>query len=58
MLETFIIKNFKCYEDDYTFNFPGLTYLTGINNAGKSSVLQCLHLLSTANSNNNLTKYL
>lgn len=52
MIKSFSIINFKAYEDKYDFNFPGLTYLTGANNSGKSSVIQALYMLAYTNSNN------
>ena len=52
MLEHFSVENFKGYEGRYDFDFPGLTYLTGANNSGKSSVIQALYMLASSNSNN------
>lgn len=52
MIKSFSIENFKAYEGRYDFNFPGLTYLTGANNSGKSSVIQALYMLASTNSSN------
>ena len=52
MLEHFSIENFKGYEGRYDFDFPGLTFLTGANNSGKSSIIQALYMLASSNSNN------
>lgn len=52
MLKSLSIKDFKCHEDYNTFNFPGLTYLSGANNSGKSSIIQSILLLAKSNTNN------
>ena len=52
MLKHLAIENFKCYEGRYEFNFPGLTYLTGANNSGKSTVIQALYMLAKSNTRN------
>lgn len=52
MLDRFSIENFKGYEGRYIFDFPGLTYLTGANNSGKSTIIQAIYMLATSNSNN------
>lgn len=44
MIETLLLKNFKCFEEQF-FEFAPLTVLTGINGMGKSTVLQSLLLL-------------
>ncbi|MCD7879097.1 MAG: AAA family ATPase, partial [Candidatus Gastranaerophilales bacterium] len=52
MIKNFSIENFKGYFGRYDFEFPGLTYLTGANNSGKSSVIQALYMIASSNSNN------
>lgn len=44
MLNCLHLKNFKCFQQQ-TVNFRPLTLLTGVNSAGKSSVIQSLLLL-------------
>ena len=44
MIESIHLKNFKCFESQ-PIEFTELTILTGINGAGKSSILQALLLL-------------
>lgn len=44
MIESFRLRNFKCFADA-SVSFGALTLLTGLNGAGKSSVLQGLLLL-------------
>lgn len=44
MIESFRLRNFKCFADE-TVPFGALTLLTGLNGAGKSSVLQGLLIL-------------
>lgn len=44
MIESFRLRNFKCFADE-AVPFGALTLLTGLNGAGKSSVLQGLLLL-------------
>lgn len=44
MIETLLLKNFKCFEEQ-SFEFAPLTVLTGINGMGKSTVVQSLLLL-------------
>ncbi|WP_428629944.1 DUF3696 domain-containing protein [Sphingopyxis sp.] len=44
MLKSLRLGNFKCFEDE-TFSLGALTVLSGINGAGKSSVVQALLIL-------------
>ena len=44
MITTLSLKNFKAFEDE-TFEFGLLNILSGLNNSGKSSVIQSLRLL-------------
>jgi predicted ATPase len=44
LIKSLHLKNFKCFEDQ-EISFSNLTVLTGLNGAGKSSVLQALLLL-------------
>ena len=41
MIDHIRLKNFKCFRDE-TIHFGGLTVLSGLNGAGKSSVLQAV----------------
>jgi len=45
MINHLKIKQFKCIDDD-EFTFQNLTILTGLNSAGKSSVIQSILLMS------------
>ena len=47
MIETLKIENFKSLKKE-TFNFGKLNVITGVNSAGKSSVLQSLLLMADA----------
>lgn len=44
MLTRLELKNFKCFED-FTLPLAPLTLLTGLNNSGKSTILQSLRML-------------
>lgn len=46
MLERITISNFRCYEKT-TINFKGSSILVGKNNAGKSTLIEALKILST-----------
>ncbi|SBO15729.1 atpase aaa-type core [Trichococcus flocculiformis] len=54
MLTNVQIKNFKCYEDENTFDLNGITIVSGTNSSGKSSLLQAIYLL-TQNKTSNYT---
>lgn len=41
MIDHIRVKNFKCFRDE-TIHFGGLTVLSGLNGAGKSSVIQAV----------------
>ncbi|TGO03052.1 hypothetical protein PN36_13865 [Candidatus Thiomargarita nelsonii] len=45
MINQLKIKRFKCIGDEF-FTFKNLTILTGLNSAGKSSVIQSILLMS------------
>ncbi len=46
MIESINIKNFKCYEN-HTINFGKLAIVVGKNNAGKSTFVEVLRIVST-----------
>ncbi len=48
MLHHITLKNFKCF-DELRLNLKNLTLITGINGAGKSSIVQALLLLRQTN---------
>lgn len=50
MIDTLLLKNFKCFEEQ-SFAFGPLTVLTGINGMGKSTILQSLLLLRQSSQN-------
>jgi predicted ATPase len=57
MIKKLQIQNFKCFQQESSFEFSKLNLLTGINGRGKSSLLQTLLVLSqSANRNNPLKK--
>lgn len=45
MIKNLSLENFKCFGELTDFSFSNLTLITGINGAGKSSVIQSLLLL-------------
>lgn len=64
MIEMIKIKNFKCFNGDLTLNLnEGINILVGQNDAGKSTILEAIHLVLTGvfrgrYLRNNLTQYL
>lgn len=38
------LRNFRCYEKDTSINFEGLTAIIGMNDSGKSSILDALDI--------------
>jgi predicted ATPase len=53
MITELRLKRFKCFED-ITVKFGGITLMTGINGAGKSTIIQALLLLRQAYLTGNL----
>lgn len=53
MIQSLKLKNFKCFENQL-LTFKSLTLLSGLNNSGKSSVLQALLLLRQSHQQNSL----
>ena len=45
MIQKLVIKNFRCYED-CTISFKGNSILVGRNNAGKSTLIEALKIIS------------
>lgn len=43
-LEAVKIKNFRCYEEEFSISFENMTTLVGRNDAGKSTVLEALEI--------------
>lgn len=51
------IKNFKCFEDDFVFKLnEGINILVGNNEAGKSTILEAIHLALSGTFNNRYLK--
>lgn len=49
MIKKMTLKNYRCFED-YTINFKDETLIVGENNAGKSTIIEALRIISvTAN---------
>lgn len=46
MIQKLIIKNFRCYEES-TISFNGTSILVGRNNAGKSTLIEALKIVSS-----------
>ena len=46
MIRKLSIKNFRCYEES-TITFNGTSILVGKNNAGKSTMIEALKIIST-----------
>lgn len=64
MIDMIKIKNFKCFNGDFTLELNGgINIVVGQNDAGKSTVLEAIHLVLTGvfrgrYLRNNLTQYL
>lgn len=43
LLQTVILRNFKSFREKTTFDLADGSYLVGVNNSGKSSVLHAIH---------------
>ena len=56
MLEKIIIKNFRCYENT-TIHFDGTAILVGKNNAGKSTLIESLKIISTVSRKYKTARY-
>jgi len=41
-LTRLVVKNFRCYKDEFAIDFDNLTVLVGKNDVGKSSILEAL----------------
>ena len=54
MIESLKLTNFKCFEDQ-VIRFANLTVLSGLNSAGKSTVIQSLLLLRQSHMQNLLS---
>lgn len=46
MITKILLKNFKCFKNETSFEFSKINLLTGVNGRGKSSLLQSMLLLS------------
>lgn len=46
MITNLLLQNFKCFQQETSFNLSKINLLTGVNGRGKSSLLQSLLLLS------------
>lgn len=57
MLKTLTIKNFRCYEDTI-INFDGTAILVGKNNAGKSTMIEALKIISTVSRKYRTARYI
>ena len=45
-IQTFMLKDVRCFEGEQKFNIRPLTLLVGENSTGKSTVLGCIQTLS------------
>lgn len=45
MIKKMTLKNYRCFED-YTINFKDETLIVGENNAGKSTIIEALRIIS------------
>lgn len=64
MIKTVVIKNFKCFKEEFVLDLKeGINILVGNNEAGKSTILEAIHLALTGifrgkSIKNNLSQYL
>lgn len=56
MLKSISIKNFRCYEDT-VIHFDGTAILVGKNNAGKSTLIEALKIISTVSRKYKTARY-
>ena len=45
MIETIVIKNFRCFKDTKIAKFAQVNLFGGLNNAGKTALLEVIHLV-------------
>lgn len=57
MLKSISIKNFRCYEDT-VIHFDGTAILVGKNNAGKSTLIEALKIISTVSRKYKTARYI
>ena len=50
MIRQISVENFKCFSNEKTFRLVPLTILSGLNGAGKSSLIQALLMLKSSTS--------
>ncbi|MCY8466697.1 ATP-dependent nuclease [Bacillus atrophaeus] len=64
MIKTLVIQNFKCFKEKFVLDLKdGINILVGNNEAGKSTILEAIHLVLTGvfrgkSIKNNLTQYM
>lgn len=64
MIKTLVIQNFKCFKEKFILDLKnGINILVGNNEAGKSTILEAIHLALTGvfrgkSIRNNLTQYM
>ncbi|WP_259377047.1 AAA family ATPase [Bacillus velezensis] len=48
MIKTLVIQNFKCFKEKFVLDLKeGINILVGNNEAGKSTILEAIHLVLT-----------